>query len=469
MTESRSEEASRPGFWISRDGRKLLRQLLKPETNLSREFSELNLQAWEKKLIARAYARSSECRGRPATPRHLAQAAGVVAEELDAFRRGGRADVRLLDFLEVPEFKGKRSHLVRLLAFRNKPGAWERWRTEIGAVPDLRGAELSELDFDGLDLSHARLRGAYLSSVSIRGGILNHADLSDSDLRNTDLSYAELRNARLTGARLEEILLTRADLRNADLSRSALIGASLNGANLQGAKLTDAIVWGIASWNVRCDAKTEQTGLYVVPGLFDPFAYDERTVRHPEHSVRVNDIEVAHFISLLVQNPKIGHLIDAAADRVVLLLGRFVGSERAVLDALKERLPKFGYVPVVFDFDQPENRDTIETVSILAGLSNFVIANLSRPRSTPLEAHLVIPRMAVPFVPVIREGQSPFSMFKALQRKYQWVLPTVTYRDPDSLMRKLRKKVIEPAEKAAAQIRRLKHPKKSRPTPRLRG
>jgi hypothetical protein len=143
----------------------------------------------------------------------------------------------------------------------------------------------------------------------------------------------------------------------------------------------------------------------------------------------------------------------------VLLLGRFIGRERRVLDVLLEALPRFGLVPVVFDFEQPEDRDTIETVAILAGLSSFVIANLSKPRSTPLEAHLVIPAIAVPFVPIIRKGERPFSMFTALQRKYPWVLPTVTYHSEKSLIRNLRRSVIQPATKLAKEIRRLKHPR----------
>lgn len=178
--------------------------------------------------------------------------------------------------------------------------------------------------------------------------------------------------------------------------------------------------------------------------------------------MRVNYIEVVPFVSLLIDNPKIGHVINAAADKVVLLLGRFRDHEQCVLNAIKEALPSFGYVPVVFDFDEPENRDTIETVAVLAGISNFVIADLSRPRSAALEAHLVIPAIAVPFVPIIHKREQPFSMFTALQRKYPWVLRTVQYRDEKDLMRKLKRRVIRPAELKAATIRRLKHPKKDK-------
>ncbi|MHC4153578.1 MAG: pentapeptide repeat-containing protein [Planctomycetota bacterium] len=372
----------------------------------------------------------------------------------------------ILERLESDSFKGKRSHLVRLFAFLDFSDEWRRWRKRTGEVPDLRGANLGELDLGGIDLSHARLRGANLSGAIIRTGDLRHADLRDCELRHTDLSYANLCSAKLIGANLSHTLLTEADLSGADLRRSFLVGTSMNQANLKGADLRGAVVWGISTWTIQCDDTTQQDGLLVAPNfeplelfISDDRAKDYRDLQDPEVTVRVDDIEVAHFISLLIENPMIGRVIDAASDKIVLLLGRFVGREKDVLNALKNKLPSFGYVPVVFDFPETENRDTIETVAILAGLSNFVIANLSRPRSTPLEAHLVIPAIAVPFVPIVREGERPFSMFTALQRKYPWVLPTVTYRDEENLLRRLKRTVIEPAERAAAALRRSKHPR----------
>jgi hypothetical protein len=116
-------------------------------------------------------------------------------------------------------------------------------------------------------------------------------------------------------------------------------------------------------------------------------------------------------------------------------------------------------VPIVFDFDEPNNRDTIETVAVLAGLSHFIVADLSRPRSTPLEAHLVIPTIAVPFAPILHVDESPFPMFTALERKYPWVLPIVHYRSPKDVVSRLKKEIVDPAEKKAECLRYLKHPR----------
>ena len=166
-----------------------------------------------------------------------------------------------------------------------------------------------------------------------------------------------------------------------------------------------------------------------------------------------------------MKNPKMGTILDEASSKIVLLLGRFTGDDKTVLDALQEALPRFGYVPIVFDFPELKDRDTIETVATLAGMSRFVIANLSQPRSTPLEAHLIIPQIAVPFVPVIRSVEEPFSMFKALQLKYPWVLQTVAYRSERQLIGHLEERIIRPAETESRRLRRLKHPSQSRRPP----
>ena len=63
-----------------------------------------------------------------------------------------------------------------------------------------------------------------------------------------------------------------------------------------------------------------------------------------------------------------------------------------------------GFVPMVFIFDKPEVKDFTETVRLLAGLSHFVIADISNPRSTPLELQAIVPECIVPFVTILEKG-----------------------------------------------------------------
>ena len=61
----------------------------------------------------------------------------------------------------------------------------------------------------------------------------------------------------------------------------------------------------------------------------------------------------------------------------VLILGRFTDERKAVLDALREELRRRDYTPVLFDFEKPRSRSTLETVSTLAHMARFVIADLN--------------------------------------------------------------------------------------------
>jgi len=150
--------------------------------------------------------------------------------------------------------------------------------------------------------------------------------------------------------------------------------------------------------------------------------------------VHVDHIEAAHLLYLVSTEGKFKMVLDAMTARVVLLLGNFGARRKVALKPIRHELAQLGYAPVVFDFAAPVDRDLIETVALIAGLSRFIIADLTRPRSTPLESLLIAPRLMVPFASIIREGERPFSMFRSLQAKYDWVLDTRTYRSQRHLL-----------------------------------
>ena len=62
-----------------------------------------------------------------------------------------------------------------------------------------------------------------------------------------------------------------------------------------------------------------------------------------------------------------------------------------VLDALRDELRKRDYVPVVFDFEKPTSRTTDETITLLARMSRFVIADISDAKSVLHELRAVVP------------------------------------------------------------------------------
>ena len=153
-----------------------------------------------------------------------------------------------------------------------------------------------------------------------------------------------------------------------------------------------------------------------------------------------------------MRNEKIRDVIDTIGKKAVLILGRFTPERKAVLDALREELRKRDYLPILFDFEKPASQDLTTTVSTLAHLSRFIIADLTDPSSIPYElaVHATTP---VPIQPILLSGNAEFAMFVDLRRRYGWVLPTQAYDDLRQLIAELGERVIRPAEDKVAQLR----------------
>jgi uncharacterized protein YjbI with pentapeptide repeats len=367
-------------------------------------------------------------------------------------------------------------HLARL---KEGADAWNQWRGENPMIqPDLsradltgmhlRGADLSEADLSGANLAGMHLPGVHLAAADLLGtrlsgaqffqANLREADLSRADLAEAHLSEADLARANLAGAHLRGVDLMgaaffKANLRGADLRRANLFGADLaeadlSGADLRGADLRTAIlvetnfeganlvrckVYGTSAWNVRLTG-AQQSDVVITP--------------RDEPEITVDNLEVAQFIYLLLHNEKIRETINTITSKAVLILGRFTEERKAVLDAIREALRQRDYLPIVFDFERPTARDFTETVMTLAGMSLFIIADITNPKSSPLELQATVPNYMIPFVPIIQEGEQPFSMFKDLKNKHpDWVLDLLAYDSASTLVRKLGNAVIRPALK----------------------
>lgn len=100
-----------------------------------------------------------------------------------------------------------------------------------------------------------------------------------------------------------------------------------------------------------------------------------------ETEVSVDDLEVAQLVYLL-KYKKIRNVIETIGNKGVLVLGRFT-ERKEILDAIRDQVRQRGYLPMVFGFDRPTDRDFTETVMTLEGLSRFIIADITKPRSVP--------------------------------------------------------------------------------------
>jgi len=149
-------------------------------------------------------------------------------------------------------------------------------------------------------------------------------------------------------------------------------------------------VYGVSVWDVRPRGAI-QSNLVITP--------------YGQSAIEVDNLEVAQFIYLLLKNERIRNVIDTITSKVVLILGRFTDERKVVLDAIRDELRKRDYLPVLFDFQKPESRDLTGTVSTLANMARFIIADLTDPSSVPHELATVVPSTIVPVQTILLNGQ----------------------------------------------------------------
>ncbi len=340
--------------------------------------------------------------------------------------------LRLLELVIPEHWKGK-YHALIIRMYSNFPSSALLWE--------------SPLRLFRMNLSQAKLSGANLVWVTLRKLNMREADFKKADLQYANFMGANLSHANLSEANLSYANLMGANLCNADLSGTKLIGTNLSNANLDGAQLIGSFVYATSVWNVNLEKTIQSNLIITMPN---------------EPPITVDNLEVAQFIYLLLNNQKIRDVIDTITSKVVLILGRFTPERKVVLEALRDELRKLNYSPVLFDFEKPASRDLTETVSTLAHLSRFIIVDLTDPSSAPHEVATIIPQTIVPvqplltLQPLIVDGKEverrEYAMFEDLRRRYHWVLPTYRYQNTPSLLASLKESVIVPAEQKAQEL-----------------
>jgi len=365
---------------------------------------------------------------------------------------------------------------------QNGVAAWNNWRLDNpGVRPDLSGAFWTFEDFGlaGVNFSQTNLSAAFFTNTSLAGSNLAEADLTDAvfidtliynadlkaaNLTNADLSGANLSNADLQGAVAHNAMfihciMTGTNLQNADcrgaefryarlldanlaktiLQDANLTGASLINVNVSEATFSGARVYGISAWNLAGKPQSQN---------------DLVITQENEPNVVVDDLQIAQFIYLLLNHENLRKVLNSVTERGVLLLGRFGGGGIDVLRAVADKLREMNYLPIIFDFERPQDRNYTETIKTLAGLSRFVIVDLSGP-SVPQELYATVPHFKIPFVPIIEKGKRSYSMFADIL-EYDWVIkPIIEFDNIDKLIKTLPSKVVAPAEKKHASRQKL--------------
>lgn len=336
---------------------------------------------------------------------------------------------------------------------------WGKWRKENQIIkPDLENANLNNIELLKYNFNNAILKGAKLNKAKLIDCEFMGANLENASLENANCSFSNftkaiLNNANFTSANLinntmiectcingnftktsiaqnlsggsdftssdftgSKIVLT--NLVDCNLQKTKFIDCYLNGSNLSRSNLNESIIknstiYGVSAWDLSTDGSLQEN-LTI-------------TNHYNDSALTVDDLEIANFIYLITNNNKVANAIDNISTKVVLILGRFTTERLETLKYIKSILMKKNYVPVLFDFEKPNQKDLTETIGLIGRMSKFVVADLTDAKSIPQELSELIPNNpSLTIYPIISKEDREYSMFEHWQ-KYSWVKDIFRY------------------------------------------
>ncbi|WP_322701249.1 pentapeptide repeat-containing protein [Nostoc sp. DedQUE08] len=346
-----------------------------------------------------------------------------------------------------------------LTILKNNFSIWNDWRKSNPNIEinlsrvNLSNLNLSFKNLSSIDFFETNFRKAQLTLADLRNTDLRRADLYESKLDGSNLTGADIREANLGNTDLAEAIFIKADLRGASLNaahiyrtkfceanlgQADLMGARIVETDLEHANLDDCKIYGISVWNLKGKPRS-QSNLIIT--------------RPDEPTVIIDNLKVAQFIYLLINNKEIRNIIDTVSQKAVLILGRFTPERLEVLEAIRTKLRELGYVPILFDFTKPQSHDFLETVSTLAHLSKFIIADFTDPKIVLEEVPHIARNVSVPIQPLFMKGTGNIAVsIGNLRVNHRSILDDFYYENLEHLMQNFEQMVISPAESMAQEL-----------------
>lgn len=297
--------------------------------------------------------------------------------------------------------------------------------------------EFSGVDFSNSDMNMSSLRNCTFVDCSFDDAHLTYTDLVDALFVRCTFRRTCMRVAAIGDAEFKDCIFDECDMsycsaeetsfESSTFRKTKMEHMSMVRTNFADTKLDECYLYGISSWDLNLQ-NSIQKNLVITPD-------DVSTVT-------VDNIELAQFLYLMINNVRLRDVINTITSKVVLILGNFSPDRKVMLDRIREILRTQDVIPVMFDFDKPSTRNLTETVLTLASMSKYVIADLSSPRSLPHElANIARQLPSIRFYPIIVAGEKPYGMFEDY-KPYTWIQPIKEY-SIDSLEPVIREIVAE--------------------------
>ena len=296
----------------------------------------------------------------------------------------------------------------------------------------------NKVNFSGIHLTNASIHAAFAEGLNI-----SNAQITGCHFEEGDFSRANFSGTTFIDTKFNKTILTDANFFGATFINCNLNRVNLVNANFCLKEIRETIVYGISAWDMETSPDMKQSRL-VIEKSYELYSDIIASGRIP---MMVDDIEIAQFVHYLSKHKNMRNLLNGLNSKGVLLLGQFKDGGLERLYKLIDWLKVKNYMPMLFDFDRPGSLDYTETVLTMAGLSKFIIADLSGG-SVPQELHATLTNFQKPVI--VYSQKEPYSMFKDLKRKNPHAFDFV-YEDENDFYDKL-EPLLKKAEDGHAQI-----------------
>ena len=255
----------------------------------------------------------------------------------------------------------------------------------------------NRIDFSGFNLSGVSIYGAFAEGLQLRDATIDGAVFEEGDSSRADFQGTVFRNTRFNKTIFTGANFTGVTFVNCNLNRVNLVGAEFCVK-----EITETVIYGIAAWDLETCNEMKQSKL-VIEKTYDLYS---DFIEQGKIPMLVEDIELAQFVYYLNNHKKMRDTLNILNEKGVLLLGGFKNGGLKRLYSMREWFQKEGYMAMIFDFARPDNLSLTETVVTMAGLSKFVVVDLTGA-SVPAELQAILTQIKKP---VLAFGD-PYALF----------------------------------------------------------
>jgi uncharacterized protein YjbI with pentapeptide repeats len=277
---------------------------------------------------------------------------------------------------------------------------WNRWREQnLSSLSFARPHWYHSPGPGGIQVkgrNHLNFSGMNLSRIIIHNGFAEGLNLSNSVFEESHFEEGDFSRSNFNGALFRNTKFNKTILTGASFDGATFINCNLNRVNLVGAsfcvkEITETVVYGISAWDMQTCESMKQSKLVIEK----TYHFYSDLLADGKIPMMVDDIELAQFVHYLSSHKKMRDTLNILNARGVLLLGRFKDGGLDRLYSIRELLQGKGYMPMIFDFVRADSLSLIETIVTMAGLSKFIIADLSGP-SVPAELATLLSQIKKP-------------------------------------------------------------------------